>query len=494
VPFRRGNTIATRLARLTMLASGVALVTSSLALGIYDQYAYRQSLGRRLTWQADIVAANSASALVFDDPVAATITVGALSAVPGTVFAAIYKMDGRRFAEYHRADTPAPPAERTVDAGGPADVLPARVGDRLVLTRPILVHDKPVGLVSIEADLAELAARQRDYAMISGIILLASLGVAMLLSARWQRPIYAPIAGLAQVAGDIARDQDYRRRADAGSGVVEIDALAGTFNEMLDQIEARNRSLREAHDELEARVRARTAELQTVNGELEAFSYSVSHDLRAPLRHVSGFAELLSEHAGAALDDQARKYVATINNAARRMATLIDDLLGFSRVSRAALNRQRVSLTNAVERARREIMTDPTLGVRRITWTVAPLPEVDADPAMLHQVLLNLFANAVKYTAPRDEARIEVGTAPGGPDEAVVFIRDNGVGFDMQYIDKLFGVFQRLHRSSEFEGTGIGLANIKRIVTRHGGRVWAEGIVNAGATFYVALPLAKDAS
>jgi light-regulated signal transduction histidine kinase (bacteriophytochrome) len=330
--------------------------------------------------------------------------------------------------------------------------------------------------------------------MISGIILLASLGVAMLLSARWQRPIYAPIAGLAQVAGDIARDQDYRRRADAGSGVVEIDALAGTFNEMLDQIDARNRSLREAHDELEARVRARTAELQTVNGELEAFSYSVSHDLRAPLRHVSGFAELLSEHAGAALDDQARKYVATINNAARRMATLIDDLLGFSRESRAALNRQRVSLTNAVERARREIMTDPTLGVRRIAWTVAPLPEVDADPAMLHQVLLNLFANAVKYTAPRDEARIEVGTAPGGPDEAVVFIRDNGVGFDMQYIDKLFGVFQRLHRSSEFEGTGIGLANIKRIVTRHGGRVWAEGIVNTGATFYVALPLAKDAS
>jgi signal transduction histidine kinase len=484
------RTIARRLATLTIVASGAALLTASLALGWYDRRTFTENFSRRLGWQADIVTANSASALVFDDPVAATITVTALNAVPSTVRVAVYRPNGTRFAEYHRAgDAPAPETLTTLDV---VDGPPVLEGSYMRVTRSVLVREKPVGTVIIDADLSELTARRRAYVLISGVVFLVAIGASMVLSSRWQRGIAEPIVSLQTVVSDIARDQDYSRRAFTESPMAEVNVLASSFNEMIDQIEARNRSLRAAHDELEARVRARTAELQTVNNELEAFSYSVSHDLRAPLRHVSGFAELLSEHAGATLDDQGRKYITTINNAAKKMATLIDDLLGFSRISRAALHAQPIGLEKIVDAARREVTTLRNTGARQIDWRIEPLPEILADPALLHQVFVNLFSNALKYTSTREQAHIEVGTVPGEPGEVVVYVRDNGVGFDMKYVDKLFGVFQRLHRANEFEGTGIGLANIKRTVTRHGGRVWAEGVVNQGATFYVALPLTKE--
>lgn len=247
--------------------------------------------------------------------------------------------------------------------------------------------------------------------------------------------------------------------------------------------------LRTLNTELEARVAARTTELQTVVAELEAFSYSVSHDLRAPLRHITGFAELLSQDAGPRLDAQGRKYIATIVGAAQRMAQLIDSLLSFSRMSRSTFAARRVKLAELVAQARQEVMAQANAGDRRIEWRIGPLPDVDGDPAMLRQVFINLLSNAVKYTGRCPEAVIEVGTVPGPPHEVVVFVRDNGAGFDMQYADKLFGVFQRLHRAGEFDGTGIGLANVKRIVTRHGGRVWADARVDEGATFFVSLPL-----
>lgn len=227
-------------------------------------------------------------------------------------------------------------------------------------------------------------------------------------------------------------------------------------------------------------------QLAAINREMEAFSYSVSHDLRAPLRHIDGFADLLRRHAASAVDDKGRHYLATISQSAKQMGLLIDDLLAFSRIGRADLHQTTVDLSTlvaeVVQAARQEA------DGRRIAWTIGPLPSVRADQAMLRQVLVNLIGNAVKYTGPREEARIDIGSCDGAPGEVVVFVRDNGVGFDMQYVDKLFGVFQRLHSDSEFEGTGIGLANVQRIVRRHGGRVWGEGEVDRGATFYVALP------
>jgi PAS domain S-box-containing protein len=241
---------------------------------------------------------------------------------------------------------------------------------------------------------------------------------------------------------------------------------------------------------LEQRVAERTAQLASVNQELESFSYSVSHDLRAPLRHIDGFAAMLADHAGDGLDEQGKHFLKVICDAARRMGKLIDDLLSFSRNGRAELRFTSVRLDRLISDVQIELRNE-TAG-RRVEWHVGSLPVVVGDMAMLRQVFLNLLGNAVKYTRQRSPAVIAIGTQPGGPDEAVVFIRDNGAGFNPKYASRLFGVFQRLHSESEFEGTGVGLANVQRIVRRHGGRVWADGQVDAGATFWVALPLAQD--
>jgi PAS domain S-box-containing protein len=244
--------------------------------------------------------------------------------------------------------------------------------------------------------------------------------------------------------------------------------------------------IRQLNAELEERVVERTVQLQAANQELEAFSYSVSHDLRAPLRHVMGFVELLQEDAGPVLPEKSRRYLTTISRSAKRMGDLIDDLLAFSRVGRAALQKADISLDKLV----REMLDDfkAETNERKIVWKIHPLPAVQADRALLRMVFVNLVANAVKFTGTRDRARIEIGCAHGSEAETVIFIRDNGVGFDPRYAGKLFGVFQRLHSQDEFAGTGIGLANVQRIIHRHGGRTWAEGVVDGGATFYFSLP------
>jgi len=236
---------------------------------------------------------------------------------------------------------------------------------------------------------------------------------------------------------------------------------------------------------LEEKVAERTARLQMLNEELDSFTHSVSHDLRAPLRHIEGFAQLLAQHDESALSNKGRDYLKTISASARNMNQLITDLLDFSRMGRSELLQTPVDMNLLVAQVWDELA--PERKDRQITWRAENLPTIEGDRAMLHQVWVNLLSNAIKYTSQRPQAEIRIGAAPG-IGEIEFLVADNGAGFDMRYASQLFGVFQRLHRKEEFEGTGIGLANVRRIITRHGGRIWAEAEVDRGATFHFTLP------
>ena len=320
----------------------------------------------------------------------------------------------------------------------------------------------------------------------AGALVLAAGFAAYALSARITRPL----GQLTHAAEAIAHGQ-FDEPVPEGRRD-EIGRLAAAFRTMATEVQSSRPELETRVEErtrqiagLNTQLESRVSELKGLTAELEAFSYSVSHDLRAPLRHIAGFAALLEKSAGTSIDATGRRYLATISESAGRMGRLIDDLLAFSRMNRAEMLRARVDLAALVEDVRLEVHGDRPADA--IAWTIHPLPVVEGDPAMLRVVLMNLLSNAVKYSARRSPPRIEIGSMER-PGETVVFVRDNGIGFDMAHAGNLFGVFQRLHSSDEFEGVGIGLANVRRIVSRHGGRTWAESAPDQGATFFVALP------
>ncbi len=257
--------------------------------------------------------------------------------------------------------------------------------------------------------------------------------------------------------------------------------LQQTLNEV-----AERRRAEEEVSKLNKELHNNITQLETANKELESFSYSVSHDLRAPLRHIMGYVELLQKNASQDLDAKNLHYLTTISDSAKRMGILIDDLLTFSRIGRIEMRMAEFSLEQLIQEILGEL--EQEMANRGIQLEIGPLPAVYGDRALIKLALLNLVANAVKFTSPRQQARIQIGTGPDREGQTVLFVRDNGVGFDMKYTDKLFGVFQRLHSAGQFEGTGIGLANVQRIIHRHGGKTWAEGAVDGGATFSISLP------
>jgi signal transduction histidine kinase len=475
------STVRGKLILASILSKAAAFLVAGAVITGYDLMALRAKLERRLSIQTDIVGANCLSALLFSDPKSAETTLAALRADPRVRAVGLYSADRRLFATYVRDRS----SEGILPSESPGETGPVYRGgdDQLRLSRNILFDGKPIGSVVIVSDLSEITDTiTRDVAIFAGVLFVALL-IALAISIRLQRSISGPILSLAGTARKISQDKDYSVRASGTSGD-EIGSLIVAFNEMLEEIQLQQAELRTAHDRLEQRVAERTAQLETANKELEAFSYSVSHDLRAPLRSIEGFSRALMEDCADRLDDAGTDSLKRIVASTVRMGQLIDGLLNLSRVTRAEIRGRRVDLSSLA----REIVDELRQGEdgRRVECDVAGGAVVEGDPALLRAVLQNLLGNAWKFTRKRDEARIEFGVAKESG-ETAYFVRDNGAGFDMTYSDKLFGAFQRLHGQNEFPGIGIGLATVQRIVSRHGGRAWATGAPDKGATIYFTL-------
>jgi signal transduction histidine kinase len=377
---------------------------------------------------------------------------------------------------------PGPPVQ-PADFAADKLLVYTRDNGEAVIARGSAIGDTPWGVV-VEFPRAPVLAPASQFlkAAIAASVVLIVLGAGLgwALSRRITRPLIAVTEAAEAIAAGKPANPLTVKRAD------EIGRLSVSFNAMSAQVAYSRRQLEDMVGTLETRVNERTAALATANRELEAFSYSVSHDLRAPLRAIDGFARILVEDHGAELSPGARQHLEVIARRTTHMGQLIDDLLAFSRLGRQPLSRMAIDMTalarQVVDEARR---ADPS---RRVEIAIADLPPAVAERALVRQVLQNLIQNALKFTRTRADARIDVGATTDAGGQAAYFVRDNGVGFDMQYADKLFGVFQRLHRSEDFEGTGVGLAIVQRIVHKHGGRTWADAAVDRGATFYFTLP------
>ena len=478
--------IRRKLQRASMAASLTALGSAAAAFILYDVYTFRGLLVGRIVTEAQILASNCVTPLLFDDAQTAATTLAGLKAEPRVESAGVYGRTSKLFATYVRPGAPPPdPSPPSADSASPF------VDGRLVVTAPIVFEGSRIGTLVIRADSSEIRDRVTRYLGIVMLVLAGSLLGAQLISGRLHRAIASPILGLAETATIVSTQKDYSVRAQP-AGEDEIGRLVHTFNEMLGQIQGQDAALRESQTTLERRVEERTREaevrsreLAAANKELEAFCYSVSHDLRAPLRGIDGFSRtLLEDYEGKTLDAQGSHYLRRVRANTKRMAELIDDLLALSRLTRADLVRSRVDVTTMARTIAAELAArDPA---RQVAFQVEDGLAVDADPHLLAIVFENLLGNAWKFTGRNPGARVEVGRRSVDGEEAL-FVRDNGAGFDMQYADKLFGVFSRLHAASEFEGTGIGLATVQRVVQRHGGWIRAESAPGEGATFYFTL-------
>jgi signal transduction histidine kinase len=481
MPVRLPSTsISRRLTWMSLLVSGAALLLASVGFLIYDQFAFRESLRRDLSAQAQIIGANSVTALTFNDPQAAENTLAALKNFPEVLSAGIITKDGKVFARFARD-----PNEQFVMPmdSGESEKVAFHSGD-VVLVRAIEFQGQKIGAVFIRSSLDELSQRLWRYALIAGIVLLISLIGALLVSSVFRRSLAQPIINLAETARAVTEKKDYSLRAPPVSGQSEIDLLVTAFNEMLAQIQSRDKALRSAQDELEQRVEDRTRQLVMANQELEAFSYSVSHDLRSPLQTIHGFVHILLTDYSERLDEQGREFLQQIRASSRRMAELIEDLLNLSHVSTTAMHQEKVDLSTLAQSIADELCRRAPS--RRVEFIIGRCPAASGDSRLLKIAMENLLGNAFKYTSGHEHARIEFGCEKR-PTGLVYFVRDDGAGFDANQAGRLFKPFQRLHSVAEFPGTGIGLATVQRIVQRHGGDIWAESQVNHGATFYFTL-------
>jgi signal transduction histidine kinase len=476
---RANNSITKKLTWMNMAVSGIALFLACAAFIGYDWVTFRANSARNLVNQAQILGANAASAVIFNDPESAGQTLGVLKNSPTILFAGIFNLDGKLFASYKPAHSRTNPQLSLMQQS--QGVSAAFKHGHQIAIAPIVVDGKEVGKVYLESSPQTLYARLRLYVGIAGIVWIAAVLVALLGSGLFSRSVSDPIVHLAEAARMVAREKDYSVRVPVVTQVDEIRILIESFNEMLKQIERQDRELQRGREDLERRVQERTAQLATANKELEAFSYSVSHDLRGPLRSIDGFSRAVLDDYSDKLDDAGKDYLKRVRAAAVRMGELIDDLLKLSRVTRAEVRRESTNLSSMAKSIAKSLQEQSPQ--RKVEFRIGEGLETEADSRLLQVVLENLMGNAWKYTSRHEQALIEFGrNSENG--EPVFYIRDDGAGFDPRYSSQLFGAFQRLHGVKEFPGTGIGLATVQRIIHKHGGEIWAESEVEKGATFY----------
>jgi signal transduction histidine kinase len=484
--------IQQKLTAMLVVISGLVLLLTSVAFAGYQYWSLRQRTLDALSVRGRIIAANSTASLAFSNDADARELLSALRVDPHMVAAVLYDKGGHVFAAY--------------PAGVAGDAVPTAPGpDGYRFERGLLIGFQPVeeagsqrlGTLYLASDLKAIY----DTFRLSGVIGLAVLAVALLaaylLSRVLQGTISQPILALAETAKAVSTRQDYSVRAPK-LGEDELGVLTDAFNQMLGRIQDQKDELQRYAADLERRVEERTHELQerneslrlnaaellAANTELDAFAYSVSHDLRAPLRSIDGFSQILLEDYTARLDEAGQESLHRVRAASQRMGTLIDDLLKLARVTRAEIRSEDVDLSGMAREIASELQrASPE---RQVEFAIAPELKARGDARLLRVALDNLLRNSWKYTAKQPAPRVEFASADANGGQAFM-VRDNGAGFDMKYADKLFGVFQRLHSAADFEGTGIGLATVRRIINRHGGRIWAEGAVDRGATFYFTL-------
>jgi signal transduction histidine kinase len=476
------QSISDKFMRMTMLVSGVALLLAFVSFLVYDLYSLQQELISSMATEANIMGANSVTALLFDDKQAAENTLSALRNAPQVRSAVILRPDGSEFARYLR--TTSIQLELTNRLAPGETQRYWTKGRYILLGSRIWFQGGPVGTVYLVAETGDVARRAGRFGLISAGMLIICFAIALLATSAVRHLVTDPLTGLANTAQIVTRERDYSVRAKIPPSSDELSFLVQSFNEMLEQIQTRDRALEATRSDLERRVEERTAELSATNKELEAFSYSVAHDLRGPLQHINNIGFLL-QHSSEGLNEGGRMLVDRLLEGASRMSGLIDDLLNLSRASSHPLHRTLIDLTHIAEAVASRLQADSK--GRQVHFIIAKGAHIFADDGLMQVVLDNLLGNAWKYSSKMESAEIEFGYIEE-ESGTVYFVRDNGAGFNPRYADRLFRPFQRLHSQSEFTGTGVGLATAYRIITRHGGKIWAKGNVDQGATFFFTVP------
>lgn len=476
----RNSPIKKKIRRVIMLTSAAVLLFTFSSYFVYEVVTFRQTYARQLSVLAKIISNNSTAALAFNSQDDASEILLALKAEKHIIEAALYDKEGNLFSYY-------PQNQPVQDL--PKNQLHVKEhyrfeGSNLIVFEPVVQNNNTLGALYLKSNMDAMYDRLKLYATIAAVVITTSFIVAYFLSNRLQRSISGPVQTLTQIARIVSEKKDYSVRATKSEND-EIGFLTDAFNQMLSEIQEQNEKIQTFNQELELIIEKRTHDLEVVNKELEAFSYSVSHDLRAPLRSVNGFSRILLEDYGHVLGEDGIQTLNTIMRNGDRMGQLIDDLLAFSRLGKQNVTKLTINM-NTIARSVSEDLNGQYGDKGKIV--INDLPQVQGDSSMLRQVMQNLVSNALKYSMKKEKPVIEIG-AYRENGENIYYVKDNGAGFNMKYYDKLFGVFQRLHSGSEFEGTGVGLALVHRIIIKHNGKIWAEGKENEGATFYFSIPV-----